>query len=441
MVEAITAKDWLQRLSPGSKVLLLNPYVQDVRYPWVRWNQPVDLLKLGRLLTSPDFGCEVELIDCMLPGDSGRVPDRYVDDLATGERFRTFGVLLDKAQRQLLTELSQSWAPDYVVISTLTSYWGPRVVAAIRATLKSTMPQVQVVLTGGFAKYERELASRTRVDTIITDDFPSSSQIPLWNLYQSKRTQPFHEGRRCRFAGLTFGQAATGGFVLDQVRRARESGINTFVFFVDDIFAKEGRLLNEALDSVGGEGRIDFHGLCGIDPTRAPVGMWEQMLKAGFRSVHLEYPRMGEELDLESYARAASVLGGKLTPGELSGFVDVGRPGDELATLIQNTLEILATVGSIIPKPFTPSPIDHEVLYREVVQRSAGRLDRLGPRAFPLNGLIPGLSKDDFEDFFGLTTELNKKYHGRPFDLFDPSAITQAFSSSLRKGVWKLVEY
>jgi len=34
------------------RILLVNPPVEDTRYSWLRWNQPLDLLKLGGYLRS-----------------------------------------------------------------------------------------------------------------------------------------------------------------------------------------------------------------------------------------------------------------------------------------------------------------------------------------------------------------------------------------------------
>jgi hypothetical protein len=442
--EQMSAEQWLSQVRPGSRVLLVNPYVQDVRYPWVRWNQPVDLLKLATLLQSPRFSCQVELIDCMLPTEAGRVTDRYVEDLATGERYRTFGVVLDKSQRSLLHELNQVWPPDYVVLSTLTSYWGPRVIPSIRSAIRSAMPQVRVVLTGGFAVHETARALRTMVDTVVSTFFDLTTEVPNWSLYKSELTEPFHEGRKCRFAGLTFPKDGDGSLIAKQIVAAKESGLYTFVFFAEDLFAYQGKPLSEALDWMENAprlGRIDIHGLCGITPSRGDASLWDKMSRR-FKSVHLEYDRDPRDgLRLDAYVEASSILGGKLSSGDLSGFVMVGCPGDDLEVLVSDTLDILATVGSIIPKPYTPSPLFDRGYYDDVVRHAKGRLDKLGPRAFPLEGHpdMP-LTRQDFEDFFGLTTELNRKQQGKPFDLFDQSAITEAFRASLGKGVWKLAE-
>ena len=45
MPDNITAKTLLNRyVSPSDCVLLVNPPVEETRYAWLRWNQPLDLL-------------------------------------------------------------------------------------------------------------------------------------------------------------------------------------------------------------------------------------------------------------------------------------------------------------------------------------------------------------------------------------------------------------
>jgi len=64
MVEILDAQVALN--SAHGKVLLVNPPVVDSRYPWIRWNQPLDLLKLSTILKEK-AGSEVKLFDFMLP--------------------------------------------------------------------------------------------------------------------------------------------------------------------------------------------------------------------------------------------------------------------------------------------------------------------------------------------------------------------------------------
>src|ERR1700739_4812796 len=78
MGKIITAKTLLSKhVRRGDRVLLLNPPVEETRYSWVRWNQPLDLLKLASHLRS-QIGCEVELLDCMKPEENGKVPEAWL---------------------------------------------------------------------------------------------------------------------------------------------------------------------------------------------------------------------------------------------------------------------------------------------------------------------------------------------------------------------------
>ena len=59
MAKIITANSLLSKhVTRGDHVLLLNPPVEETRYSWLRWNQPLDLLKLATRLRS-QVGCGV----------------------------------------------------------------------------------------------------------------------------------------------------------------------------------------------------------------------------------------------------------------------------------------------------------------------------------------------------------------------------------------------
>jgi len=57
------------------RVLLVNPPVYETRDNWIRWNQPLDLLKIGAHLRS-SVRCKVDLLDFMLPDAEGHVPQQ-----------------------------------------------------------------------------------------------------------------------------------------------------------------------------------------------------------------------------------------------------------------------------------------------------------------------------------------------------------------------------
>src|SRR5947209_7208716 len=78
MAKTITADKLISRqVRRNDRILLVNPPVEETRYSWVRWNQPLDLLKLGAFLRR-HVGCAVELHDCMKPRPDGTVREDWL---------------------------------------------------------------------------------------------------------------------------------------------------------------------------------------------------------------------------------------------------------------------------------------------------------------------------------------------------------------------------
>src|SRR5438034_5237316 len=98
MAKVISARALLSKeVEPRDRILLVNPPVEETRYSWIRWNQPLDLLKLATVLRS-QVGCSVELFDCMKPDAEGAVPEEWLPGARryyplAGERYpmRRFG--------------------------------------------------------------------------------------------------------------------------------------------------------------------------------------------------------------------------------------------------------------------------------------------------------------------------------------------------------------
>src|SRR5256885_11366511 len=99
MAKIVTANTLLSKhVTRRDRVLLLNPPVEETRYAWLRWNQPLDLLKIGSYLQGR-VGCNVELLDFMKPDTRGKVvyqrlPGARQDRIVGGERYpmRRYGL-------------------------------------------------------------------------------------------------------------------------------------------------------------------------------------------------------------------------------------------------------------------------------------------------------------------------------------------------------------
>lgn len=99
MPKVITAKTLMNKcVSHSDCILLVNPPVEETRYAWLRWNQPLELLKIGAYLKQR-VGCNVELLDFMKPDARGKVmqqrlPGARQERIVGGEHYpmRRYGL-------------------------------------------------------------------------------------------------------------------------------------------------------------------------------------------------------------------------------------------------------------------------------------------------------------------------------------------------------------
>src|SRR5438552_12727367 len=122
-----TPDEYLKSALPGkARVLLVNPPVQEKRYHWLRWNQPLELLRLSAWIKDRVRSADVRLYDFMLPDPKGDVPRHKVKETWAvpgaealwhfGQPFEAFDAYLDEL-------VKKGWVPQLVVVSSLTSYW------------------------------------------------------------------------------------------------------------------------------------------------------------------------------------------------------------------------------------------------------------------------------------------------------------------------------
>ncbi|MBI3301435.1 MAG: hypothetical protein HYZ72_05065, partial [Deltaproteobacteria bacterium] len=132
MAKKLTAEVLLSKhVSRKDRVLLINPPVEETRYSWLRWNQPLDLLKLASHLRS-QVECEVELLDFMKPDPKGHVREewlprdrRYYTVKEYRYPMRRFGEPYSLFPEWLLSKRREnpSLEPTQVWITSLCSYW------------------------------------------------------------------------------------------------------------------------------------------------------------------------------------------------------------------------------------------------------------------------------------------------------------------------------
>ncbi|CAG7644666.1 hypothetical protein PAESOLCIP111_04765 [Paenibacillus solanacearum] len=435
-MECISSQPWLQKITSKDKVLLINPPIQEVRYAWIRWNQPTDLLLLCSKLKN-EAGCKVELLDFMLPTESGRVPMRDLakakevrtKNIKTTYKARTYGMPLEEATQQL-TSIIPNWSPTHIVITTMTTYWFETLRPVI-SYMKTICPSAQVSIMGAYPVHETDHAMRMNADYLITDYFDTAEYCPDFEVYSGEITKFLHNGRTLLFGGLRLSDNSAN--TIEQIKSLRRQNIRDFVFFESNIFREDCKPLLEMLNALEKEKlSINLHGLCGLEIRNATEGIYTKMLQVGYRSFFLEYDLDNNELNIDSYRKAYLELvkhnTGRISSGNLAGFIMIGTADDELERLFRHTLNLLEMCGSIIPKPFTPM-INSEK-YVEVKQKQG--LDKLTPHVFPL-AVDNGITREEYMEFYQHTSFLNEKRLGQSFDFFDNHYCSVALKRSLGK--------
>lgn len=430
-MECINSTKWLEELLPTDKILLINPPVQEVRYAWIRWNQPTSLLTLSSKLKN-EVGCEIEILDFMLPNESGRVSIRDLakQRVVNGETYktRTYGMPVEEASLNL-RKVTQDWKPTHIVINTLTTYWFEMVWTLI-PYLKTLVMGCKVSLVGPYPVFETKHSLRSGADFIVTDFIDTSEYNPDFELYFQPNSLLLNGSKKPIFGGLKFTSHNPIENILLQIKNLKENNIRDAVIFEENLFANEAEILSGMLDNLQKQGlQMNFHALCGLEIADASEGIYNKMRLNGYRSFYLEYNLDGCELNLDNYRRAYSELSLlSISSGSLAGFLMIGKAEDDLERLFKHSFNLLEMFGSIIPKPFTPNIGSDD--YKTI--SLSGRLDKLSPHIFPL-AEKSGISRAEYMEFYQHTSFLNEKRLGNSFDFFDDQYCSIALRRSLGK--------
>ncbi len=436
MAKLITGEKLIAKhVARKDRILLVNPPVVDTRYSWVRWNQPLDLLKLGSHLQSK-VRCQVELLDCMKPDAKGDVREEWLPrdrryHHVKGERYpmRRYGEpasRLGELVRARLAEVKPA-LPTQVWITSLCSYWFDGIVDVCQEVRK-TLADAQVVLLGQFPRLEPERAKGTTTADYLVTSTPDLDAVP-WNfdLY-GREKPPFVAVRLHRESAVT------------AVRAAVENQIYNVAFFEDDICREDGELLCDFVAQTQDLHRhLRYHVLCGLDPRRVTPKIAAVLAGKRFAALNFEQADVGGVLDVEAYRKAVRYLreaGAEDRDERLSGFVWIGKPREELEQIIANAFQVLETLGSLILKPYTPTPGSPEHL-EHADYLSAVEPRNWSPHFFPFAELN-GISREEYHDLYRLAAFLNEKVRNRSFNFFDSTLGAQLLRESLRKEVWKL---
>ena len=435
MTVALTAESLIERLSTKDRILLVNPPVEESRYSWIRWNQPLDLLKIGSFLRV-EIGCEVEFFDFMKPDPSGSVSARRLRGVRQYRSVRTerfpmwhFGQPYN-ALRDWVSDRrgTGDWKePTEVWITSLCSYWFESVAQACRST-RQAFPDARIVLLGQYPTLMREHAmTRSGADIVVSNGLPLRKYPAAIDLYGAKPP-----------AFLALQEAS--GCLPDEIEAGLKSGIVNFCFFTDRVCSDGGETLEHAATLAEKlNKRIRLHVICGLHPRDITTGVAATLAQPQFDEIHFEEETAPAGLDLEAYRRARAYLleAGRGIPGRaLSGFVWIGRPEEELKVVLSRAFETVELVGSVILKPYTPTPKSAEHCRHADYLNSIPHQD-WSPHFFPFADLN-GIDRSDYHDLYRVAAFLNEKVRGRAFDFLDGTLGARLLRESLRREVWKL---
>jgi hypothetical protein len=435
MAKIISAKTLVAaHLTKRDRVLLINPPVVETRYSWVRWNQPLDLLKLASYL-STNVRCEVHLLDYMQPDKEGDVPQewlpkasRYVlmgDEKYPMRRFgRSHSLLKDwLAPRKAK---GQSALPTQVWITSLCSYWFESISETCRV-VRQELPDAKIVLTGQYARLTPKHAAEHCVcDLVISKTLDLNDQPAALDLY--KEPPPF--------VAVQLGSKSA----ISDIKAAVKRQIFQVVFFGEDICQDDGEALREIVEATEDRHKhLRYHVICGLQPEHLTPNTAKLLARKSFAQFHFEQASAGAGLNIEAYGRARKYLEEaklELPDERLSGFVWIGRPGEDLEGIIRNTLAVLDHFGSIILKPFSPTPGEPEQL--EHAEYLEGiKPHRWSPHFFPFSDLN-GITRTEYHDLYRMAAFLNEKVHNQAFDFLNGTLGAQMLRNSLSREVWNL---
>lgn len=434
MAKLVSATTLLSKhVRRGDHVLLVNPPVEETRYSWLRWNQPLDLLRLATRLRKT-VRCQVSLLDCMKPDKTGDVPVEWLPrdrryTTVGGERYpmRRYGQPHSTLKERLEKNAFGDKRPTQVWITSLCSYWFESVAEMCRVA-RDSLPGAQIVLLGSYARLMPKHASESCAADLIINKFSTIDEPSSLELY-GRDMPPF----------VAVGLEADAMFA--DVTAAVERGVTDVAFFVDDLCQDGGEPLAECVARTEDLHRhLRYHAICGVDPVKISPQIAKVLGKKKFAEVHLEEADCDDGcLDSEAYATATHYLAEAGLPSggdRLSGFVWIGRPREELDDLIRRFLHVLQSCGNLILKPFTPTPGGPEY------HAHAAYLDNIShrywsPHFFPFAELNK-IGRDEYHDLYRLAAFLNEKVRARSFDMLDGTLGAQMLRDSLRREVWKL---
>ncbi len=395
------------------KVLLVNPWIYDFA-AYDLWVKPLGLLSIGALLRKN--GCEVALIDCLMPdsgikakpGGHGRFHREIIpkpDVLKWVPRYYArYGISFEA----FMAELDKTSRPDAVLVTSMMTYWYPGVFEAIRI-IKERFRDVPVILGGVYATLCHEHARQfSGADHIITRsgelkalgllegiwgkapeytpdmDILDSLPYPCFDLIDDLRYVCIRASRGCPYRCTYCASDYLCGHqrlrvpekVADEIGFwKRDYGVHDFAFYDDALLTPQRqatRLLEEIISRDLG---VSFHCPNGLHAREITPDTARLMKEAGFVTI-----RLGLETTDPLRQRQT---GGKVTNREFVGamenlrsagygtdavgvYILCGLPGQKAQEVMDAVRFVKETGGR--PRLSEYSPIPHTKEWEEALK-------------------------------------------------------------------------
>ena len=449
-------------LGGSSRVLLINPPVQERRYHWLRWNQPSELLRLSTWLKNIHLGIDIRIFDFMFPDESGRVSKRKVKETWMGsqndDQLWHFGKRFEDLESFLVAAASEKWVPDLVLVSSLTSYWHVSI-EKLLVRLCSHLGEVRrkatlICLYGNYPRLEPLHAEgQIDADVAFTGHVNTKTCVPDFRLYvDSERRLP-------NFFALDIEDDVVVDHLAeclslkkeaDMKRRISRPPVVTTAFFNEDVCSATSRLEKVCQFVEDHPRQVFIQGIVGIEPRSLSLEKLTLVKRAGFRSLFVEHARSpGGGVHSGSYEtllsflsneREARRIGKQASPlverGNVTGFVAMGLPDDEIDELVDSTLTLNSYFQSVILKPFGYSPDIDSSTEEERCARWPGPF-ALSPQWFPYVEKGARLNSADYENLVRWQHLLNRRVKGLTFNFLDSGNVASLVRKTLVAESWK----
>jgi hypothetical protein len=449
-----------KHLTRRSRVLLINPPVQERRYHWIRWNQPMDLLRLSSWLKATHRGIDVRLFDFMLPDENGQVSKHKVKETWKGSdddaQLWHFGQPFAAFERVLAGFKAEGWRPDLIVVSSLTSYWHVSIEILLPKLCihlgRERREATKICISGNYPRFEPDhAANQADADVAFTSSVDTSAYCPDFELYSASGQLP-------PFFALDINAPQVGehlryclGLKADaqRVGNTRPPAI-TVAFFNEDVCSDHSQISQVVNFAQAHPRQLGVEGISGIDPVSLSYDRLNQLKLAGFRSLFVEHARLpGGGIDVSRYEALLSYLDEEahrkksgqaasawLERGNVTGFVAMGLPDDDIDQLVHSTLTVNSYFQAVILKPFGYSPsVDQLPEHRR--RKRWSEPYRSSPQWFPYVGNGSSLSRADYENLVRWQNVLNKRVKGSTFDFLDSGVVASLVRETVVAESWK----